>query len=101
MSSESALSYLHAIWRWRLLWNGDKIDENGSLILAFVYIEEVFFTYEEVFFAYEEVVFTDWGGGFYRLRRCSFVYVLNQNPGTCHIYYLYIIWGGISLWASI
>ena len=55
MSSESALSYLHAIWRWRLLWNGDKIDENGSLILAFVYIEEVFFTYEEV-------VFTDWGG---------------------------------------
>ena len=62
MSSESALSYLHAIWRWRLLWNGDKIDENGSLILAFVYIEEVFFTYEEVFFTYEEVVFTDWGG---------------------------------------
>ena len=62
MSSESALSYLYAIWRWRLLWNGDKIDENGSLILVFVYIEEVFFTYEEVFFTYEKVDFTDWGG---------------------------------------
>ena len=68
------------------------MNENEKLILAFVYIGEVFLTYGEVFLTYGEVLITKWGGfthlwggGNNRLGRFSSVYVLNQNPESYHI----------------